>query len=249
MKKQIIMNVAAGVFSLALVCGMFHVMSFETRAGGSVSGNGVSGNTVGVSGNGTNSNVGSTEKVTWEAAPTEAEIHAQKVAEKEAKQKKIVTTANGTAVKTEIAGVYEVETLNGSAIKTAKTDVLKAVGISEEEISKGTNASIYMTDYLSKEDKVVLTEAADKSGKTVLTMVVSDMYTITKDGKIDKVKNTTEPIFLVFGVPQREVNANRTYSVLCVQPDGSYVEMEDMDDDPSTITIDTTVFGKYVIVY
>ena len=38
----------------------------------------------------------------------------------EARQKKTVTTVSGTAVKTEIAGIYEVESLNGTAVTTAK---------------------------------------------------------------------------------------------------------------------------------
>ena len=80
-------------------------------------------------------------------------------------------------------------------------------------------------------------------------MLVSDMYTITKDGKITKINNTPNPVSLLFGIPNYAVNADRNYSVLCVQPDGSFVELKDRDNDPATITIDTTVFGKYVIVY
>ena len=75
------------------------------------------------------------------------------------------------------------------------------------------------------------------------------MYTITKEGKITKLNNIPNPISLVFGIPGYAVDANRTYSILCVQPDGSFVELKDTDNDASTITVDTTVFGKYVIVY
>lgn len=182
-------------------------------------------------------------------APTEAEIHAMKAAEVEARQKKTVATSSGTAVKTEIAGVYEIESLSGSAVTTAKADVLKAVGLTEEEILSGTNASIYMSGYLSKADKEVVTTAVQNSGKTALTMLISDMYTITKEGKITKLNNIPNPVSLLFGIPKYVIDADRTYSVLCVQPDGSYIELKDMDNDPGTITIDTTVFGKYVIVY
>lgn len=182
-------------------------------------------------------------------APTEEEIHAMKVAEVEARQKKTVTTANGATVKTEIAGVYEIDSLSGSAVTTAKPDVLKAVGLTEEEISNGTNASIYMSGYLSKADREVLEAATQNSGKTALTMLISDMYTITKEGTITKLNNTPNPVSLLFGVPKYAIDANRTYSVLCVQPDGKFVELKDTDSDPGTITIDTTVFGRYVIVY
>ena len=182
-------------------------------------------------------------------APTEAEIHAQKAAEVEAKQKKTVTTVNGEAVKTEIPGVYEFSSLSGAAVSTSRADVKKAIGLSEEEIAAGTNASIFMTDFVSKEDRETLTNAAANSGKTVLSMVVSDMYSITKDGKITKLHNSKEPVSIMFGIPKHAVDANKAYSVLSVTADGKVVELKDTDNDPTTLTIDTTVFGKYVIVY
>ena len=80
-------------------------------------------------------------------------------------------------------------------------------------------------------------------------MLISDMYTITKEGKITKLNNIPNPVSLLFGIPKYAIDADRTYSVLCVQPDGSYIELKDMDNDSGTITIDTTAFGKYVIVY
>jgi len=180
---------------------------------------------------------------------TDEEIHAMRVAEIESRQKKTVTKADGTTVTTEITGVYEIDTLDGSAVVTAKSDVLKAIGLTEEEISAGTNASIYMSGYLSKTDREVITAAIHNSGKTALIMLVSDMYTITKDGKITKLNSTPNPISLLFGLPKYAIDADKVYSVLCVQSDGSYVELKDIDDNPDTITIDTTVFGKYVIVY
>ena len=182
-------------------------------------------------------------------APTAVEIHAQKAAEAEARQKKVVTTASGEAVKTEIAGVYEVNSLNGTAVTTKKEDVKRAIGLSEEEIKAGTKASIYMTDYVKKADREALNKAAVSNGKKVLNMVISDMYSITKDGKITKLHSSKEPISLMFGVPKNAVKADRIYSVICVAVDGSVVELKDTDNDPSTITVDTTVFGKYAIVY
>lgn len=75
------------------------------------------------------------------------------------------------------------------------------------------------------------------------------MYSITKDGKITKLNSSKEPVSLMFGLPKHAIDANRTYSVLCVTADGKVVELKDTDNDPSTLTVDTTVFGKYVIVY
>ena len=182
-------------------------------------------------------------------APTAAEIHAQKAAQVEAKQKKVVTTASGEVVKTAIAGVYEVSSLSGTAVNTPKAEVQKAIGLSDEEVAAGTNASIYMSDFVSKEDRAALNNAAASVGKNVLSMIVSDMYSITKDGKITKLHSSKEPVSLMFGLPKYAVDANRTYSMICVTADGKVVELKDTDNDPSTLTVDTTVFGKYVIVY
>ena len=75
------------------------------------------------------------------------------------------------------------------------------------------------------------------------------MYSITKDGKITKLHNSKEPVSIMFGIPKHAVDANKAYSVLSVTADGKVVELKDTDNDPTTLTIDTTVFGKYVIVY
>ena len=185
----------------------------------------------------------------WVPTLTEEEIHAQKAAETEVRQKKTVTTADGKTVKTEIAGIYEVANLNGTAVNTPKVDVQKAIGLTDEEIAAGTNASIYMSDYVVKEDREALNNAAASNGKNVLSMMISDMYSITKDGKITKLNSSKEPVSLMFGLPKHAIDANRTYSMLCVTADGRVVELKDRDNDPSTITVNTTVFGKYVIVY
>ena len=166
-----------------------------------------------------------------------------------AKMKKEVRTANGTSVKTEIAGVYEVFSFNGTAVTTSKEDVKKAIGLTEEEIKAGTNASIYMTDDVKAADRELLKDAASSKGKKVLNMVISDMYSITKDGVITKLHNSKEPVSLMFGLPKDAVKGDRNYSVICVARDGSVVELEDTDKDASTVTIKTTVFGKYAIVY
>lgn len=181
-------------------------------------------------------------------APTEADIYEQQMKEKEAKYKKVVTGADGKEVTSSITGVYEVNTMAGTAVKTAKTDVAKAV-LTEDEIQNGTNTSIYMSDGLSKEVKDSLKNVASTNGKNVLTMFMADMYKISKAGEVIKTNNLKENIEMVFGIPSYAVDANRTYSVLCVTPDGRVIEFKDIDNDPKTITLNVNVMGNYVIVY
>lgn len=186
--------------------------------------------------------------VVTSSAPTEAEIHLQQMKEKEAKYKKVVTGADGKEVTSTITGVYEVNTMAGTAVKTAKEDVAKAV-LTEEEIQNGTNTSIFMSDGLAKEAKDSLKNAAAANGKTVLSMFMADMYKISKAGEIVKTNTLKENIEMVFGIPGYAVDANRTYSVLCVTPDGKTVEFKDMDNDPATITLSANIFGNYAVVF
>ena len=184
---------------------------------------------------------------------TEAEIVEMRAQQQavafEAAQKKVVTTADGKVLKTEITGVYEVADLSGTAVTTPKADVQKAVGLTEEQIAAGTNASIFMGNLYDKAVKEALTNAAAANGKSVLSMFISDMYTITKDGQMTKINSASQPVNMVFGLPKHAVNENVAYSIICITPDGTVVEMKDTDTDASTITIGATVFGKYAIVY
>ena len=43
--------------------------------------------------------------------------------------------ASGEAVKTEIAGVYEVSTLSGTAVNTPKAEVQKAIGLPKHAVN------------------------------------------------------------------------------------------------------------------
>lgn len=180
---------------------------------------------------------------------TDEDIAFIKKAEIEARQKKAVKGADGKEVKTEIDGVYEVSNLEGTAVKTPKADVAKAVGLTEEEILNGTNTSIYMSDGLSKEAKDTLKEAANSNGKKVLSMFMADMYKINKAGEVVKTNTLKENVEMLIGIPENGVDANKTYSVLCVTPDGQTIEFKDMDNDPKTITVNANVFGNWVVVY
>lgn len=180
---------------------------------------------------------------------SDEEIHLQKAREREARQKKVVIGADGKEVKTELPGVYEVSNLAGTAVKTAKADVAKAVGLTDEEIQNGTNTSIYMSDGLSKEVKDLLKEVATSNGKKVLSMFMADMYKISKAGVVVKTNTLKENVEMVLGISGSGVDANKKYSVLCVTPDGQFVEFKDMDNDSKTITVNANVFGNWVVVY
>lgn len=92
-----------------------------------------------------------------------------------------------------------------------------------------------------------MSEQAKKIGKTLYNMFNSDLYTITKKGIIEKIHETEKPVTLMFGLPS--ALQNKKVSIIAYNnKTGEYIEFEDTDNDPKTITIDATIFGVYALV-
>lgn len=155
----------------------------------------------------------------------------------------IVSLGNGSTITSTVYGVYIAKGVNGMAVTTPKEDVKNALGISD----KSTNVSIYFCDSRNKEMNQALKEIADSKNKTAAACFHADMYSITSKGKVESIKDSKEPITMVFGIPKDL--QGKTCSILCLDKNGNPVVFEDMDTDPNTITISANVFGIYALVY
>ncbi|MGN0365587.1 MAG: hypothetical protein ACI4E5_06555 [Suilimivivens sp.] len=179
------------------------------------------------------------------------ETKVETVVQKEAS----ITPANkvqlpgGEKAVSSIGGVYNVESVEGVAVVTQKKDVYSAVGLSNEEVKAGTNVVLYMSDCLNKKTNQALNDVAVAANKKVVAYLTADMYTITKKGVINKVRQTGAPVELLIGVPQSARSANRQFSVVCIDPSKNVVTYNDMDTNPNTITVRANVFGNYAVVY
>lgn len=173
----------------------------------------------------------------------------KEVPTKEKAPANIVQLPGGEKAVSSIGGVYNVESVEGVAVVTQKKDVYSAVGLSNEEVKAGTNVVLYMSDCLNKKASQPLNDVAVAANKKVAAYLTADMYTITKKGVINKVRETGAPVELLIGVPQSARSANRQFSVVCIDPSKNVVTYNDMDTNPDTITVCANVFGNYAVVY
>ena len=104
-----------------------------------------------------------------------------------------------------------------------------------------------MAELLTSE---LLSEADRSSGKTVQFRSYIDLRLEKKINEADweRIYNTDEPIEIVINIPEDMRNEGET--ICLVKADGSgYIILEDLDDDPNTITIMTADFdAEYMLV-
>ena len=148
-----------------------------------------------------------------------------------------------------VGGVYTATAVNGVAISTPVASVSAAAGLSQADIDAGTNVKFYVCNSYNKETKKALSDVAAAAGKNIAAYVNFDLYTISKAGVVTSVKNTSEPVTLTVGLPARIAKGENTVSLLCIDKDGKTVILEDTDTDPRTVTVNTTVFGAFAVIY
>lgn len=156
--------------------------------------------------------------------------------------------AAGNAGPSTVGGVYAATSMNSVAVTSPVATVAAAAGLSEADVAAGTNVRTYICDSRNREMKDALKAVADTSGRSIVAYLNIDLYTITKDGVVTNVRNTVAPVTMTFGLPGSLANAGHSYSILCLNPDGTPVLFEDVDTNNATITINATAFGTYAVV-
>lgn len=150
-----------------------------------------------------------------------------------------VINANGTKAVSAIDGIYQVTNVAGVAVVTPKEQVETVVGAESGE----SKVRFYVCNNRDKGVRSALEEAAGLRGKQMLTTFNMDLYVISKSGKVDKIYDTTSKIRVVIGIPEKYRNTDRPYTIGTIGTDGIFYIIEDLDDDPNTITIETDKFG------
>lgn len=156
--------------------------------------------------------------------------------------------AGGNAGTATVGGVYTATSMNSVAITSPTATVAAAAGLSEADVAAGTNVRSYICDSRNREMKDALKAVADANGRRIVAYIDVDLYTITKAGVVTNIRNTIAPVTITFGLPGSLANAGHTYSVLCMNPDGTPVIFEDIDANNATVTINATAFGTYAIM-
>jgi len=117
-----------------------------------------------------------------------------------------------------------------------------------EAASKNTNIRFYICNGQNTSKKKALEQAAAQNGKEILTAIQMDMYAISKEGKVDKINRTSAKIHIVIGLHEQYRNHENTYVIGILGEDGQLHLLEDLDMDPSTVTIETDQFGTMALI-
>ncbi len=159
----------------------------------------------------------------------------------------VVKCLNG-AVTSTVGGVYEATAVAGVAITTPKEQVEAAAGIPAAQDGKRANVRFYICNGLNTPAKAALEQAVMQAGKKTVTAINVDMYVISQDGKVTKTGTSVFEIRLVIGLPERCRNTGGEYAVGVMGEDGRFRQLEDLDSDPGTVTVETDQFGVMALM-
>ena len=152
-----------------------------------------------------------------------------------------VTGQDGKTAVSTVGGVYRASNVAGIAVLTPREQVETAAGIQNSE--SGENVRFYVCNSVNGTAKTILEQAAVQAGRNVITTLNMDMYVISAEGKVNKVGTASSKIRIVIGLPERCRNTEQEYRIGIMGEDGKFYQLEDLDNDKGTITIETDKFG------
>ena len=158
----------------------------------------------------------------------------------------IPTTSEVSGVKTSTAGTYLATSVNGSAITTEAAAVSESYGLTgtEKPYSKFMNLDTKKSPLA----KQTIDAAAQSQGAEVGPMLNIELGKLS-DGKYSLLPSDGDAIRIALGVPRNFTDDSKTFAVVCVRAGGEVSILEDVDDNPNTVTFDTTGgAGAYAII-
>ena len=110
-----------------------------------------------------------------------------------------------------------------------------------------------ITNQMPEQDKKVIADGMEEYQKEVLgltfgTYVDISMFIKIGEGDWNAITTTEEPIEIIIGIPEKLQEEGRTYYIIRAH-DGEHTFMDDMDNEPGTITVSTDRFSSYAIAY
>ncbi|MCM1120297.1 MAG: InlB B-repeat-containing protein [bacterium] len=110
-----------------------------------------------------------------------------------------------------------------------------------------------ISDQVPEQDKEVIESGIEEYQKEVPGLTLGmyvDISMFIRIGESDwnAITATREPIEIIIGIPEKLQEKGRTYYIIRAH-DGVSAFMNDMDDEPSTITVSTDLFSSYAIAY
>ena len=158
----------------------------------------------------------------------------------------IPTTSSVNGVKSTVSGAYCATSVDGIAITTELTSLIKGYGLASNE---KPHAMIWDLDpKKSNLAKQVIDIAAASQGAEVGPMLNIELGKLS-GGKYGLLPSNGPAIRLAVGIPADFSQDGKKFAVVRVQSGGVFTILQDVDDDPNTITFDTTGgAGAYAII-
>ena len=158
----------------------------------------------------------------------------------------IPTTSSVAGVKTTVKGVYIATVVNGSAITTPLNTITAGYGLKAGETPA---ARIYnMNVKKSPLAAAALNSVAQSVGASVGPYVNVELGKMA-GGKFSLLPSDGAEISVSFGIPASFAQSGKTFAVACVRPGGAVSILQDVDDNPNTVTLNTTGGqGAYEII-
>lgn len=149
-------------------------------------------------------------------------------------------------VVTTTKGAYLATSVDGAAVTTSTADIASGYGLAagETPYAKLTNVDPKKS-YLAK---TVIDSAAASQGAEVGPMLNVEFGKMS-NGKYSLLSSDGADIRVTFGIPGSFAQADKTFAVVCVRAGGAVSILNDVDDNPDTVTFDTKGgAGTYAII-
>lgn len=158
----------------------------------------------------------------------------------------VPATSTVAGVKTSVSGVYLATSVSGSVVSTPVAAIAEGYGLTsaDKPYAKFFNMDAKKS-YLAK---AAIDIAAQAKGAVVGPMLNIELGKMTA-GKYSLLASDGAAIRLSLGIPKSFAQTGATYAVVCVRPGGVVTILEDVDDNPNTVTFDTTGgAGAYAMI-
>ena len=149
----------------------------------------------------------------------------------------IPTTSSVTGVQTTVAGVYLATSVNGCAVTTGVSSISAGYGLTAGE-------KPCARFYNLEEKRSPLAKAAIDNAAVSLNAEVGPYVNIElgklAGGKYSLLPSDGAEIEIKLGVPKSFAQDGKNFAMICVRPGGAVSVLKDIDDNPGTITFNTT---------
>lgn len=110
-----------------------------------------------------------------------------------------------------------------------------------------------ISDQVPEHDKEVIENGIEEYRKEVPGLVLGmyvdiSMFIRIGEGDWNAITEAEEPVEIIIGIPEKLQEKDRAYYIIRAH-DGVSAFMNDMDNEPSTITVSTDLFSSYAIAY